>query len=309
MKAIALTEFGPADVMSLQDLPDPLVGPDSVLIEVRAAGVNPVDWKIREGHLRGVFPHHTPLIPGWDVAGVVKAVGPSVVGFGVGDDVMAYARKDTVEHGTYAELVAVADRAVSRKPASFGFAEAGGLPLTGLTALQSLQAAGVTTGDTVLVHAAAGGVGHLGVQIARALGAERVIGTGSPGSHDFIRSLGAEPVSYGDGLPESVADLVGGDGKVDVALDFVGGPALTQSAQLVREPIRHVSIIDPQVLAQGGRYVFVKPDGGGLSYLADLADAGRLRVEVRQEFPLAQAADAHRLIQEGHVRGKLVLTV
>jgi NADPH:quinone reductase-like Zn-dependent oxidoreductase len=310
MKAIALTEFGSADVMSLQDLPDPPVGPDVVLIEVRAVGVNPVDWMIREGYLRGAFPHHTPLIPGWDVAGVVKAVGPAAVGFAVGDDVMAYARKDTIEHGTYAELVAVFDRAVSRKPASFGFAQAGALPLVGLTALQSLQAAGVTTGDTVLVHAAAGGVGHLGVQIAQALGAGRVIGTGSPGNHDFIRSLGAEPVPYGDGLPAAVAELVGEDGKVDVVLDFVGGQALTQSVQLVRDPIRHISVIDPQqVRAQGGRYVFVKPDGGGLSYLADLADAGRLRIEVQQEFPLAQAADAHRLIQEGHVRGKLVLTV
>ena len=198
MRAIALTEFGDPDVLSWHDLPDPPVGPDQVRIEFRAAGVNPVDCKIRHGYLRGVFPHHTPLIPGWDVAGVVGATGPASRGFAVGDAVMAYARKDTVEHGTYAELVTVSDWAVAPKPANLTFAQAAGLPpffvvaptsvvpgwvglpLAGLTALQTLRAAGTRSGDTVLIHAAAGGVGHLAVQVARALGASRVIGTASP---------------------------------------------------------------------------------------------------------------------------------
>ncbi|GDY33620.1 NADP-dependent oxidoreductase [Gandjariella thermophila] len=310
MKGIAQNEFGSADVLSVQDLPDPLVGPDSVLIRVRAAGVNPVDYKIREGYLKGLLPHYFPIVPGWDVAGVVEATGPAAAGgLRPGDEVVAYARKDYVQHGTYAELVAVPDRGVARKPASLDFAHAAGLPLAGLTALQALRAAEVGEGATVLVHAASGGVGHLAVQIARALGAGRVIGTASEGNHDFLRSLGAEPVRYGDGLPDRLAALVGGDGRVDAALDFVGGQALEQSPELVRDPARVVSIVDPSVLARGGRYVFVRPDAAQLGWLGELADAGRLRVEVQRTFALGDAAEAHRTLEGGHVRGKLVLTV
>jgi NADPH:quinone reductase-like Zn-dependent oxidoreductase len=308
MKAIALHGFGGPEVLSFTELPDPPVGPDCVLIEVRAVGVNPVDWKIREGYLSRGFPYHFPLIPGWDVAGVVRAVGPAVSTVAVGDEVMAYARKDSLEFGTYAELVTVAEWAVALKPAALSFSQAGALPLVGLTALQALEAVNVGEGDTVLVHAAAGGVGHVAVQLARALGAEHVIGTASPGNHDFVASLGATPVSYGDDLVDTVARLVGGDGRVDAVFDTIGGTATEQSARLVREPARHVSITNAQAVhAQGGRYVFVRPDGVGLSHLAELAERGALRVEVAREFPLAEAARAHELIQGGHVRGKLVL--
>jgi NADPH:quinone reductase-like Zn-dependent oxidoreductase len=309
MKAIALDEYGDPEVLTLRELPDPPVGPDVVRIRVRAAGVNPVDYKIRQGHLRGAYPHQTPLVPGWDVAGVVDQVGPAVTRFQPGDEVMAYARKETVQHGTYAELVSVSERAVAHKPAGFSFAQAGGLPLAGLTAAQALTAVGVESGDVVLVHAAAGGVGHLAVQIARALGAQRVIGTASPANHDFLRSLGAEPVEYGPELPKQLAALAGGDGRVDVAVDLVGGEALRQSPSLVRHPARHVSVVDPAVKEQGGLYVFVRPDGVQLESLSGLADAGRLRVEVSHEVPLAQAARAHQLVEKGHGRGKVVLTV
>jgi NADPH:quinone reductase-like Zn-dependent oxidoreductase len=309
MKAVALDDYGDADVLRLRELPDPPVGPDTVRIRVRAAGVNPVDYKIRAGYLRGAYPHHTPLIPGWDAAGVVDAVGPAVTCFAVGDEVMTYARKDTVQHGTYAELVSVTETAVAPKPAALTFAQAGGLPLAGLTALQALTAVDVGPGDVVLVHAAAGGVGHLAVQVARALGAARVIGTASPVNHDFLRGLGCEPVPYGDDLPQQVAQLLGGDGRVDAALDFVGGDALRQSPGLVRNPARHASIVDPAVKEQGGRYVFVRPDGAQLASLGALANAGRLRVEVARELPLADAARAHALLEKGHVRGKVVLTL
>jgi NADPH:quinone reductase-like Zn-dependent oxidoreductase len=310
VRAIAFTEYGGPEVLSLREQPDPLIGPDRVLVRVQAAGVNPVDWKIREGYLRGIIPHHTPLIPGWDVAGVVESIGGAVTGFAPGDAVMAYARDAAVEFGTYAELVGVDERALARKPAGLSFAQAAALPLAGLTALQTLVAVGVGAGDTVLVTAAAGGVGHLAVQIARALGAGRVIGTASPANHAFVTALGAEPVAYGPNLVEDVAALVGGDGKVDAALDYVGGEPLDQCARLVRDPGRHVSIVDAQTaLGRGGRYVFVRPDAAGLNYLGELADSGALRVEVEREYPLAQAADAHRHSQAGHVRGKLVLTV
>lgn len=310
MQGIALNEFGGPEVLRHTELPDPLVGPDQVLIRVHAAGINPVDFKIREGYLQGAIPHATPLIPGWDAAGVVAAVGPAVTGFAVGDEVMTYARKDTVQHGTYAELVSVAETSVAAKPASLTFAQAGGLPLAGLTAWQALDAVDVGPGDVVLVHAAAGGVGHLAVQLARALGAVRVLGTASPGNHDFLRTLGGEPVSYGDDLPARVAQLVGGDGKVDAVLDFIGGAALEQSADLVRNPARQVSVVDAtQVKAQGGKYVFVRPNGAQLEALGELSDLGRLRVTVSHQFPLAQAAAAHRLLEGGHVRGKVVLTI
>lgn len=310
MKGIAQNEFGSADVLSMQELPDPLVGPDSVLVRVRAVGVNPVDYKIRKGNLAGRLPHYFPLTPGWDVAGVVQATGPAASGgLRPGDEVMAYARKDYVQHGTYAELVAVPDRCVARKPASLEFTQLAGLPLAGLTALQALRAAEVGVGATVLVHAAAGGVGHLAVQIARALGAGRVVGTASEANHDFLRSLRAEPVRYGEDLPQRVAELVGGDGKVDAAVDSVGGQALEQSLELVRDPARVVSIVDPSVLTKGCRYVFVRPDAAQLSWLGELADGGKLRVEVQRTFPLDAAAEAHRILEGGHVRGKLVLTV
>jgi NADPH:quinone reductase-like Zn-dependent oxidoreductase len=309
MKGIAQNEFGSPDVLTVQDLPDPLVGPDYVLVRVRAAGVNPVDYKIRQGYLQGLLPHYFPLTPGWDVAGVVEAVGPAAAGgLQPGDEVIAYARKDYVQHGAYAELVAVPDRGIARKPASLDFAQAGALPLAGLTALQALRAAEVADGSTVLVHAASGGVGHLAVQIARALGAGRVIGTASESNHEFLRSLGAEPVPYGDDLPDRLAEVVGGDGKVDAAVDFAGGQALEQSPALVRDPARVVSIVDPSVLGNGGRYVFVRPDAAQLDWLGELADAGKLRIEVQRMFSLDAAAEAHRVLEEGHVRGKLVLT-
>lgn len=309
MKAIALTEFGEPDVMSLQEFDDPVVGPDAVLVESRAAGVNPVDFKIRRGYLQGAYPHHTPLIPGWDVSGVVRAVGPAVTGFQVGDEVLGYVRKDHVQNGTYAELVAAPERTLARKPAGLSFEQAAALPLAGLTALQLLRAVQVGDTDTVLVHAAAGGVGHLAVQIARALGADRVIGTASPRNHDFLRELGAEPVEYGPDLPDRVANLVGGAGKVDAVVDFVGGESLAQSWSLVGHPSRVGSVVDYSLLDRGGRYVFVRPSTDDLSYLGALVDSGDLRVAVAKTFPLAQAAEAHALLEQGHVRGKLVLTV
>ena len=279
-----------------------------MLVRVAAAGVNPVDYKIRQGHLRERFPHHVPLIPGWDVAGTVEQVGPAVTEFAPGEEVLGYVRKDHVQWGTYAELVAAPVRTLAHRPPGLEVVTAAALPLAGLTALQALRATGAGPGDTVLVHAASGGVGHLAVQVARELGAIRVLGTSSERNADFVKSLGADPVAYGPGLGDRVAELVGGDGRVDVAVDFIGGEALAASPALVRDPARHVSVVDPApVLEQGGRYVFVRPDAEGLGWLAERVADGRIIVEIQQVFDLAAAPDAHRLLEEGHVRGKLVL--
>jgi NADPH:quinone reductase-like Zn-dependent oxidoreductase len=220
---------------------------------------------------------------------------------------MGYVREDHVGRGTYAELVAAPVRTLGRKPARLSWAEAAGLPLAGLTAYQSLtKALAVTGDDTVLIHAAAGGVGSFAVQIARAKGA-RVIGTAGPHNHDYLRELGAEPVRYGDGLADRIRRLA--PSGVTAALDLVGGEALEVTPNLLTPTGRWASIVDPSVRERGGRYVFVRPDPNDLATLASLADDGRLNVTVAKTFPLAEAADAQRLSAEGHTRGKIVLEI
>ncbi len=307
MRAVQQESFGGGDVLRVGERPDPLLGPDTITVRVRAAGVNPVDWKIREGHLQGAFPHVLPLVPGWDVAGVVEAVGPAVRDLAVGDEVLGYVRKDVVSDGAWAELVSASSRHLALKPPGVPFEVAGALPLAGLTALQSLDEVRVAAGETVLVHAAAGGVGHLAVQIAVARGA-RVVGTASERNHDFLRSLGAEPVAYGAGLVDAVRALA--PEGVDAAVDYVGGEAIAQSALLAKDAGRTASNVDPTAVAEaGGVYCFVRPDSAQLAQLAAMVDGGAVRVEVQQAFPLERAAEALALLEQGHVRGKLVLTV
>ncbi|MDT0380130.1 NADP-dependent oxidoreductase [Streptomyces sp. DSM 42041] len=306
MKAIVTNGYDGPDGLELTEQPDPKVAPDHVLVRVKAAGVNPVDWKVASGGLDALYETRFPLIPGWDVSGVVEALGVDATEFEIGDEVIGYLRKDEIGHGTYAELVAAPVRALARKPSSLSWEQAAGLPLAGLTAHQALHRLGVTGGDTVLVHAAAGGVGSMAVQIAVALGA-RVIGTASERNHDYLRSLGAEPVAYGDGLAERVRALA--PGGVDAAVDFVGGDAVEVSRQVLKKAERVLSVVDPQVREEGGRYLFVRPDAAGLTALGDLADAGRLAVHVDRTLPLARAAEAWRASREGRTRGKIVLQV
>ena len=185
MRAMAYDAYGSDDVLTLCELPDPKVGPGEVRIRVRRAGVNPVDWKVMSGGLDGLMDVVFPVVPGWDVAGTVETVGIDTPEFEVGDEVVAYARKDVVHGGTFAELVTMSVRGVARKSSALSWDEAGGLPLTGLTGLQTLDRLLVTASDTVLVHGGAGGVGALAVQIARARGA-RVIATASPTSNSGV---------------------------------------------------------------------------------------------------------------------------
>jgi NADPH:quinone reductase-like Zn-dependent oxidoreductase len=306
VKAVATERYGGPDVLGIADLPPPKVGPDVVLVRARAAGVNPVDWMVREGYLDPVFPSAFPLVPGWDVAGVVEGVGPAVPEFREADEVVGYVRKDWIQEGTYAELVAAPIRCLAPKPARADFTQAAGLPLAGLTAWQALRAVGVGPEDVVLVHAAAGGVGHLAVQLARGLGA-RVIGTASARNPEFVRRLGGEPVEYGPALEDRVRALAP-DG-VTAALDLVGGDAIAQSFALVPDPARVVSVVDPAVRDGGGRYHWVRPDPVDLLALSRLVDEGALQVHVQRTFPLDQAADAQQVSQQGHVRGKLVLEI
>ncbi|HET8600189.1 MAG TPA: NADP-dependent oxidoreductase [Segeticoccus sp.] len=305
MKAMTYTEYGDPDVLELTDRPDPKVAPAEVLIRVKSAAVNPVDWKVMSGGLDPMLEAVFPVVPGWDVSGVVQRVGLDTPEFQPGDEVIAYARKDVVHGGTFAELVSAPVRTVARKPASLDWHQAAGLPLAGLTAYQLLSRLGTGEGDTVLVHNASGGVGSFAVQVAQSMGA-RVIGTASQRNHDYLRSLGAEPVEYGEGLPDRVRRLA--PEGVDVVVDFVGG-VLEQTRAVLREGGRHGSIADRSVTEAGGLYLWVRPDAQDLTQLADLADAGKLSVEVAEVFPLEKAADAFRLSQQGHVRGKVAVQV
>ncbi|MFB8207996.1 NADP-dependent oxidoreductase [Streptomyces sp. NPDC056010] len=307
MKAISYSRFGDEDVLEYGERPDPKVGPDTVLVKVRAAAVNPVDRATREGKLDSLLDTVFPVIPGWDVSGVVVQPGVAVDEFAVGDEVIGYVREDFLSRGTFAEYVAAPVRTLARKPLRLSFEEAAGLPLAGLTAYQVLhRTLRVQEGDTVLVHAAAGGVGSLAVQLARHAGC-RVIGTASERNHDHLRTLGAEPVAYGNGLADRLRALAP-DG-IDAAFDTVGGDALRASADTLAPDGRLASIVDPEVFSYGGRYAFVRPDAADLAHLAELAEQGIVTVHVDRVFPLAETAAAQRLNAEGRTRGKIVVTV
>ncbi|MFH8795132.1 NADP-dependent oxidoreductase [Streptomyces sp. NPDC017941] len=307
MKAISYQAYGGPEVLEYGDVRDPKVGPDSVLVKVRAAALNPVDHKCREGYLDQALDAVFPVIPCWDVAGVVVQPGAAAPEFAVGDEVIGYVREDFLSRGTLAEYVAAPVRTLARKPRNLSFAEAAGVPLAGLTAYQVIhKALSVTEGDTVLVHAAAGGVGSFAVQLARHAGA-RVIGTASERNHAYLRDLGAEPVEYGDGLAGRVAALA--PGGVDAAFDTIGGATLKTSADLLAADGRLASVADGAVVDLGGQYCFVRPDAEDLTRLTELAEQGVLTVNVQETFPLDRAADAFRLIEQGRTRGKIVVTV
>ncbi|MEE1800180.1 NADP-dependent oxidoreductase [Streptomyces sp. NPDC101062] len=306
MKAISYRRYGGPEVLEYGDHPEPKVGPDAVLVEVRAAAVNPVDWKCREGYLDGVLDTVFPVIPGWDVAGVVVRPGASVTEFAAGDEVIGYVREDFLSRGTFAQYVAAPVRTLAHKPSSLAFAEAAGLPLVGLTAHQVLhRVLRVRPGETVLVHAAAGAVGSIAVQLARHLGA-RVIGAARASGQDHVRALGGEAVTYGDDLAAQVRALAP-DG-VDAAFDIIGGDLLRLTPGLLAPGGRLASIADAGVTDLGGSYAFARADTADLTELAGLAEQGVLSVGVARTFPLERAADAFRFTEAGGAGGKVIVT-
>src|SRR3954463_15832399 len=244
MRAIAVNRWGGRRPLERVDVAPPPVAPDGVLLRVRAAGVNPVDYKVREGKLAGGFPFHFPVIPGWDAAGVVEEVGPAVTWFKPGDRAYGYCRRHELEYGTYAEFVTVPEGYLSHMPDGLSFEEAAALPLVGLTAHQGLEILGLRGGEYLFVNGGAGGVGHMVVQLAVARGA-RVAATASPANHDFLRELGAEPFDYANGdLRERWREFTGGAGA-DAAFDIFGGKGLEQALGVMRKGGRLVSIAAP----------------------------------------------------------------
>lgn len=315
MKAIIINTFGDRSTLTATEVPRPDPGPDDILISVHAAGVNPVDWKIREGWLEDMLPHEFPIILGWDAAGTVAATGTNVAAFAPGDHVYAYCRKEVVKDGAYAEFVAVPESSVARKPEQLSFVEAAGVPLAALTAYQALfDAARLQDGETVLVHAAAGGVGSFAVQLASDRGAT-VVGTASAHNHDYLGRLGVDwPIDYtATDVPAAVKATY--PAGVDVVLDCVGGAALKQSVKILKPRGRLISIVDPDTVAEfaeqgiDATFVFVRPDGDQLRTITEMIDAGRLGVHIQQTYPLAEAARAHEQIETHHTRGKLILEI
>jgi NADPH:quinone reductase-like Zn-dependent oxidoreductase len=303
MKGIAFSQFGGPEVLELVELPDPEPGPGQIRVAVRAAGVNPIDWKVRSGAMGGDLPKRT----GQEVAGIVDKLGDGVTGVEVGEAVFGAAAG-----GGGAAQFAVLEH-YARVPASLDFAGAAALPVAVETATRTLDVLGITEGQTIVINGASGSVGLAAVQCARARGA-RVIGTASEANHDYLREFGAEPTTYGEGLVERVRALTGGsDPAVDRALDAAGGGVLPALVELTGSPERVVTIADYAGAEQTG----VLYSGGmgperawhALADVVQLIEAGRFRLPVAQTFALADIAQAHRISESGHPRGKLVLVV
>ena len=308
MKAVAMHAYGGPEVLKYEDAarPDPATG--EVLVRVHAAAVNPVDWKVRAGHLRGFLNYSLPLIPGWDLSGVVEATGSGVTDWKKGDAV--YARPDLRRNGAYAEYIAVRASELGHKPRSIDHVQASAIPLACLTAWQALfDAGGLKAGQRVLIHAAAGGVGTFAVQLAKWKGAH-VVGTASERNHAFLRELGADEVI--DYTKTNFEEVVR---DVDVVLDTLAGQTRDRSWNVLKKDGILVSILgqpSPDDAAQHGvrsAGVFVEPNQAQLGEIAKLVDSGKLRPIIETVLPLAQAARAHEMNQTLHTRGKIVLQV
>ena len=308
MKAVRIHAYGGPEVLHYEDAPMPQLNPDDLLIRVRAAAINPVDWKIREGYLQGVLNHQLPLTLGWDVSGEVAAVGPEVTRFTIGDAV--YARPNIKRDGGYAEYIAVKASEVALKPARLDHDHAAAVPLAALTAWQSLvDAAQLRAGQTVLIHAAAGGVGSFAVQLAKARGA-KVIATASAVNIGLVMELGADQfVDYTHTRFEEVAK------EVDVVFDTIGGETQARSWSVLKPGGMLVSVVSPPPAAtaaeQGVRsaFVFIQPSGSQLDAIARLIDEGRMKPILHTVLPLYETRQAQVISQGGHVRGKIVLHV
>jgi NADPH2:quinone reductase len=315
MRAIVFDAFGGSEKLRMAEVHKPAPAAGEVLIEVHCASVNPVDWKIREGMLAELFPYAFPIVPGWDAAGVVAGVGKGVTGFREGDKVYAYCRKQKVQHGTYAEYVTMAADAVAPMPGNLNFAAASTIPLTGLTAWQSLFEAGkLSAGQKVLIHAGAGGVGSLAIQFAKNAGAT-VYTTARGRNHAYVKGLGADAaIDYSREKFVDAVRALAPEG-LDLVYDTVGGHVQAESYKTLKRGGMLVSIINLPESGDAERYgartnfVFVSPNGGQLREIAALIEAGKVRPAEYEEIPLDRAAEAQERSRTGLVRGKIVLDI
>jgi NADPH:quinone reductase-like Zn-dependent oxidoreductase len=302
-KAVRYDSYGGLDVLYLADVPRPVPGPGQALIEVKAAGINPGESKIRNGDLRDRWPSTFPSGQGSDLAGIVAELAAGVDGFSVGDEVIGWV--DT--RSSQAEFVAVDAENLTRRPSEVSWEEAGGLFVVGTTAYAAVRAVAATANDTIVVSGAAGGVGSLAVQLARLAGA-RVIGLASVVNHEWLADHGVIGVAYGDGVAERI--LAAADGKVDAFIDTVGGDYVELALSLGLAPERIDTVANFAAVAKYG----VKADGNAagasaavLAELAGLVDTDQLELTIAATYPLADVRAAYAEIERGHTRGKIVL--
>ncbi|MEC0177669.1 NADP-dependent oxidoreductase [Paenibacillus favisporus] len=305
MKAITFNRLGPPDVLQLTELPVPSAGPGTARVRVKTAGVMPIDAKVRSGSVPYAQSHPFPIIPGNEFAGIIDEVGDGVSEFARGDEVIGFTM-----FGGYAEYVVVSSDQLVRKPAGMPWETAGGFTGNGQGAHMALEAIRIQPGDTVLIHGAAGGLGTFAVQLALAWGAGRVIGTASDANQDHLQRLGAIPLAYGDGLAARVRAIA--PAGVDAALHAGGGDdlALQASVDLVQDLSRIAAMV-PSVRAQtlGIRQLTGTRSKERLAELVRIYNEGKVDIHIRKVLPLDQAREAHREIESGHGRGKIVLSV
>jgi|SRR5579872_276171 len=309
MKAVRFHTYGTPDVLVYEDVPKPEPAAGEVLVKVHATSVNPIDWKIRAGYLKSFRDYPLPFILGWDVSGVVESVGAGVTGFKPGDEV--YGFPDASRNGAYAEYIAVEQTKLAHKPRSLDHIHSAAIPLAGLTAWQALfDTASLTAGQKVLIQAAVGGVGHLGVQFAKLKGLY-VAGTASGRNQEYLKQLGCDlPINYETTRFEDVVQ------DFDAVVESLGGDVRNRSWKVLKKGGILVALIGPppseeDAKAHGVRASIIwgqaKPDQ--LMEIARLADSGKVRPEIAAVFPLHDAAKAHRMSETEHVRGKIVLQV
>ena len=303
MKAVRFEKYGDVDVLDVVEVPRPEPGPGQVLVQVKAAGINPGEAKIRQGLLHEQWPATFPSGEGSDLAGVVAAVGQGVTGVAVGDEVIGF----TDDRASQAEYALAEAQNLTPKPPALPWEIAGSLFVVGATAYAAVHAVSLAGGDTVVVSGAAGGVGSLAVQLARHAGAT-VIGLASPRHHEWLKDHGVIPVSYGDGVTDRIRQAAASG--VDAFIDTVGADYVNLALELGVKPDRIDTIVNFAAVQQQGVKAEGNSAGASAAVLAELAGlivAGRLELPVAATFPLTQVRDAYRLLADGHTRGKIVL--
>lgn len=315
MKAIAFEQFGDASVLQVKEVKRPEAKPGEVLIRLSHTSVNPVDWKIRLGYLKDMLPHVFPVIPGWDAAGVVASVGEGVSGFAVGDRVAAYARLPQVQSGTYAEYISLPADYLAKMDSKISFAEAAGVPLVALTAMQGLSDyKKIKPGDNVLVLNGAGGVGSFAVQFARQMGATVTATTGST-NISYVKSLGAHHViDYSkESLMERAKDIA--PAGFDFVFDAVGGESLNVAFDVVKKGAQIVSIVDSPDASKAADHAveasfhFVYPKGSLLQTIFNALASGQTKLPEFRVMPVTDAQLAHKASETHRTRGKTVLKI
>ena len=308
MRAVRIHNYGGPEVLHYEDAPRPQPQEGEVLVRVHAAGVNPIDWKVREGHMKDFWPHEFPLILGWDLSGVVEELGRGVFRFKIGDEV--YSLPDPTRNGAYTDYIVVRESELALKPKSLHHLRAAVVPLAALTAWQSLfDTAQLQPGQRVLIHAGSGGVGHYAVQFAKWKGAY-VFATASTKNQDLLRDLGVDtPIDYTTHRFEDVARNIG------IVLDTIGGETQERSWQILRKGGALVSLVEPpsedkaKELGVRPALLGAQPNGAQLSEIANIIDSGRLTPVINRILPLSEARRAHELSQSGHTHGKIALRV